>query len=79
MGRLVHQQEIRVRGERPCKAYAADNLLAQVRLPDAGDKPIWTLSGGMRQRDAQMSSSNVCMRSRVSASSAPSKISSYGE
>ena len=35
------------RAERDAKA---DALLAQVRLTNAGDKPIWTLSGGMRQR-----------------------------
>lgn len=28
----------------------ADALLRRVRLPDAGGKPVWELSGGMRQR-----------------------------
>jgi taurine transport system ATP-binding protein len=28
----------------------ADELLGRVRLPEAGGKPVWELSGGMRQR-----------------------------
>lgn len=32
------------------RARRADALLAQVGLHGAGDKPIWALSGGMRQR-----------------------------
>ena len=32
------------------RARRADRLLAQVGLDGAGDKPIWALSGGMRQR-----------------------------
>ncbi len=35
------------RAEREAKS---DALLAQMRLRQAGDKPIWALSGGMRQR-----------------------------
>ncbi len=35
---------------KPQRDQRADELLAQVRLPGAGDKAIWELSGGMRQR-----------------------------
>lgn len=42
---------LRMRGvPRAERDARADELLAQVRLPQAGDKPIWALSGGMRQR-----------------------------
>jgi len=42
---------LRLHGVRPAeRARRADELLALVKLGDAGDKRIWELSGGMRQR-----------------------------
>ncbi|TPL94055.1 taurine ABC transporter ATP-binding protein [Mesorhizobium sp. B2-3-12] len=42
---------LRLRGVRPSeRARRADRLLDLVKLGDAGDKRIWELSGGMRQR-----------------------------
>jgi taurine transport system ATP-binding protein len=42
---------LRLRGVAPReRAGRADALLAEVKLGDAGDKRIWELSGGMRQR-----------------------------
>ncbi|TGV52673.1 ATP-binding cassette domain-containing protein [bacterium M00.F.Ca.ET.141.01.1.1] len=42
---------LRLRGVRPTeRARCADRLLDLVKLGDAGDKRIWELSGGMRQR-----------------------------
>lgn len=42
---------LRMRGVPAAERRArADELLAQVKLGDLGDKPIWQLSGGMRQR-----------------------------
>ncbi|WP_292137180.1 ATP-binding cassette domain-containing protein, partial [Mesorhizobium sp.] len=42
---------LRLRGVRPTeRARRADRLLDLVKLGDAGDKRIWELSGGMRQR-----------------------------
>ena len=42
---------LRVRGFGPAERRArADELLAQVRLEGLGDRQLWQLSGGMRQR-----------------------------
>ncbi len=42
---------LRMRGvARHERDAAADALLSRVRLPDAGDRAVWQLSGGMRQR-----------------------------
>ncbi|MBZ9855706.1 ATP-binding cassette domain-containing protein [Mesorhizobium sp. CA13] len=42
---------LRLRGVGPSeRARRADELLGLVKLTDAGDKRIWELSGGMRQR-----------------------------
>jgi taurine transport system ATP-binding protein len=42
---------LRMKGvPKPERDARADELLARVRLPGAGDKAIWELSGGMRQR-----------------------------
>lgn len=42
---------MRVRGlDKAARRKRADDLLRQVRLEGLGDKPLWQLSGGMRQR-----------------------------
>lgn len=42
---------LRLRGvPAAARAARADALLAEVGLAGAGDKPVWALSGGMRQR-----------------------------
>jgi len=42
---------LRMKGvPRQLREQRADELLARVRLPEAGSKSVWELSGGMRQR-----------------------------